>query len=389
MYIERDIRGKFDNISDISKMIALVGARQAGKTTFLKENMKKNSSYVMFDDPDARDLFNEDIKKFELQYIEGYDAIILDEAQYCKDAGSKLKYLVDNNRKLWITSSSETILGKDVLSYLVGRVSILRLYPFSLNEFLRAKGQKTFTQSILERHIWEHMTYGGYPKVVTTKDPKMKEEILKNLYETMLLKDVANTFSISDIGALERLVRYLAATSGGIMLYESATKALGISFQTLKRYLDALEKSYLIVLVKPFYTNKTKEITKQPKVYFLDTGMRNTVANDFPKDTDGNLFENYVVSEVIKAGFEPKYWRSKAKAEVDLVIKKKGKLIPIEIKVNADLGHVKRSLRSFIDTYDPDEALIISYKEKKGEAKVGNCKVAYTDIIGLGERLRG
>ena len=96
MYIPRDIKKKFDKINRSYNLIAVVGARQAGKTTFLKEQMKsKHSSYILFDDPDARSLFNEDIKKFDLQYIEGFELSVLDEVQYCKDAGSKLKYLVD------------------------------------------------------------------------------------------------------------------------------------------------------------------------------------------------------------------------------------------------------------------------------------------------------
>ena len=139
MYVERDIKNKFEIIAKIYPIVALVGPRQAGKTTFLKEQAKNlNSSYLLFDDPDIKEIFEEDIKKFEKQYIEGKEISILDEVNYCKDAGGKLKYLADTDKKVWLTSSSEVILNKEVLSFLVGRVSILRLYPFSLNEFLKA-----------------------------------------------------------------------------------------------------------------------------------------------------------------------------------------------------------------------------------------------------------
>jgi predicted AAA+ superfamily ATPase len=337
MYVEREITNSFEEIAKAYNMVALVGARQAGKTTLLKELMKnRSSSYVMFDDPDARSLFDDDVKKFELQFMEGVDLTVLDEVQYCADAGRKLKYLVDSGRKLWITSSSEIILGKDVLSHLVGRVSIIRLYPFTLREFLRARGQKALTPTIIERSVWEHMTYGGYPRVVVTRDPKMKMIILRDLYETMLLKDVVRTFSISDIGALERCAKYLAVSVGGILPYGTVSKALGISFQTLKKYLDALEKSYLIIPVKPFHTNKGKEITKQPKIYFLDTGMRNAIAGRFDATPDGKVFENYVLSEIVKMGIAPKYWRTKSGAEVDFVIELGGKVIPVEVKLSAD-----------------------------------------------------
>ncbi len=384
MYVERDIKDKFYKIFKSYNMIALVGARQAGKTTFLKQQMKQiSSSYVLFDDPDARMLFEEDIKKFEMQYIEGHELVVLDEVQYCEDAGINLKYLVDTGRKLWVTSSSEIILGKEILSYLVGRVSIVKLFPFTLNEFLKAKGQKTFTSKILERNVWEHMTFGGYPKVVLTKNPEMKRTILKDLYETMLLKDVARTFSIEDIKSLEALARYLAVTTGSIVSYEHLTNALGLSFQTLKKYLNAMEKSYLILTVTPFFTNKSKEITKQPRIYFLDTGLRNVIANSFKPEPDGRLFENYVLSEIIKMGLLPKYWRTKAKAEVDFIVENYNILIPIEVKLRTEPNKIKRSLRSFIVTYKPEKAVIISYKGQTGEMKVGKCKVIFTDIKGL------
>lgn len=384
MYIEREIKKKFDKIFKSYNMIAVVGARQAGKTTFLKKHMNEyNSSYVLFDDPDARSLFEEDIKKFELQYIEGYNLTVLDEVQYCKDAGRKLKYLVDSGRKLWITSSSEIILAKEILSFLVGRVSIVKLYPFSFDEFLTAKGQKTTTSGIIQRVIWEHMRYGGYPKVVLTKDTEMKKTILADLYETMLLKDVARTFAIDDIRTLEEFSKYLAQSVGNILSYNDFSGSLNVSFQTIKKYLDAMEKSYLIMRVYPYFTNKLKEIVKQPKLYFVDTGLRNVIAKEFDVESNGKVFENYVFSEILKLGIKPKYWRTKVKAEVDFVIEKEKEIIPIEVKLQADSGKIERSLRSFIQQYHPKTALVVTYKGKQGSIKVDDCIVHFIDIVGL------
>jgi hypothetical protein len=384
MYVERDITPAFRRVAGHYSMVALVGPRQAGKTTFLKEMMKGcRASYVLFDDPDARGLFNEDVKKFRLQYLEGYDLGVLDEVQYCRDAGSKLKYLVDTGSRLWVTSSSEILLRKEVLSYLVGRVSIVRLYPFSLAEFLRARGQRAYTAEILRRHLWEHMTHGGYPRVVLTGDPEMRRTILRDLYETMLLKDVARTFSIEDLDTLERLVRYLAFNVGALLSYENACKLLDVSYQTLKKYTDALVKSYLIALVKPFFTNKTREITKQPKVYFLDTGLRNAIANEYPVEPTGPLFENYVFSELIKMGFTPKYWRTKSKAEVDFVVEVGNEVVPIEVKIMANPPKVERSMRSFIERYRPHRAFVVFYRGEKGEVEVGGTRLVYTDVAGL------
>ncbi|MEK6892760.1 MAG: ATP-binding protein [Nanoarchaeota archaeon] len=381
MYIEREIKEKFEKIAKAYSVVAIVGARQSGKTTFLKEHSKSiNSSYLLFDDPDIRFLFEEDIKKFEKQYLESFNVYILDEVQYCKGAGRNLKYLADNGKKMWITSSSELILSKEVLSYLVGRVSILKLYPLSIQEFLNAKGQKELTKQILERNIWEHITFGGYPKVVLSADIELKKTILRDLYQTMVLKDIANTFSIEDINSLEEFTKYLSINIGNLISYEEVSNSLKISFQTAKKYLNAMEKSYLIVRVPPFYKNKTKEITKQPKIYFIDTGLRNLIAKSFNSEPDGKTFENYVASEIIKAGFELKHWRTKSKAEVDFIIEKEGELIPVEVKLNSP-HKIERSLRAFIEAYKPKRAFIIYYKGENKTLQADNCKVFFTDIL--------
>lgn len=388
MYVKREITELFKKLSGTYPVIAIVGARQSGKTTFLKEQMKAlKASYALFDDPDARALFEEDIKKFEKQYVEGYDVAVLDEAQYCKDAGIKIKYLAEKaaekGQKIWITSSSELILGKEVWSYLVGRVSIIKLYPFSLPEFLDAKGQKELTDKILERNIWEHIIYGGYPKAVIAADFEIKKIILRDLYDTLILKDVAQTFSIDDARALQEFSRYLSVNVGSVISYETISKGLNMAFQTVKKYFDAMEKSYIVARCEPFCTNKAKEITKQPKVYFVDTGLRNIIARTFPTEPDGRLFESYVFSELMKLGFFPKYWRTKAKAEVDFIIELNGEIIPIEVKMSSDAGKIERGMHSFIEHYRPKRAFVVSYKGEKRTATINECKIAFIDALEL------
>ncbi len=382
MYVEREIVRNFRKIASAYNAIAVVGARQAGKTTFLKEQMKQTGySYVLFDDPEARTLFEKNVKKFEKQYVEGYEVAILDEVQYCKNAGMNLKYLVDKGRKIWVTSSSEIILGKEILSYLVGRVSILRLYPFSLSEFLTAMGQKEMTEEALMRNVWEHMTYGGYPKVVVSDDVETKKMMLKDIYDTMILKDVAQTFSIDDMRALEDFTKYLSANIGGALSYEKLSRSMNISFRTMVKYLDAMEKSYLIARVPPFHTNKQKEIIKQPKLYFIDTGLRNAITKNFPTEPDGHLFENYVFSELLKMGFAPKYWKTKVGAEVDFIVEKGNEIVPIEAKISAKPGKIERSLRSFIETYEPKTALVVSYNGDAGKMDVAGCNILFTNAF--------
>ncbi|MCD6227772.1 ATP-binding protein [Candidatus Micrarchaeota archaeon] len=383
-YVHREIKRIFEKLINHYNIIALVGARQSGKTTFLKREMKSfNSSYILFDDPDARDIFNEDIKKFKDQYLKGFDVVILDEIQNCDNPGQKLKYLADTGERLWITSSSEIILSKEVFSYLVGRVAILKLYPFSIKEFLNSKKQRVINEKILERMVWEHITYGGYPKVVTTDDIEVKKVILKNIYDTMILKDIARVWSIEDLKPLEKLVRYLSINTGSVLSYQNVSNKINVSFQTVKKYLAALEKSYLIIRVNPFYTNKTNEIVKQSKIYFLDTGLRNIIAKQFDIELNGLLFENYVLSELIKLNKDVKFWRTKNHQEVDFVVEEGKKITAIEVKLQSKNNKLSRSLHSFIKKYHPNKVIVVFYKGNKDKKKINNTNVIFTDILGM------
>jgi predicted AAA+ superfamily ATPase len=390
MVLKREIESEFNKRSKVYKIIALVGPRQSGKTTFLKTHIQSlGGEYFSFDDPDIRMLFSEDIKKFEIQFIRKEKVTVLDEINYATNSGINLKYLADKDHLLWISSSSELLLSKQVLSHLVGRVSILKLYPLSLKEFLIAKEQREFNNSILERSVWEHLTFGGYPKVVLTEDVEMKRTILKDLYQTMILKDISNTFSISDISSLELFVKYLAINNGKMISYESISKNISLSFQTIKKYLDAMKKSYLIYELIPFYKNKLKEIVKQPKIYFIDCGMRNIIANQFESNPSGETFENYVLSELIKEGFVPKYWRTKGGAEVDFIIEHKGDIIPIEIKLNAH-DKIESGLDSFIDSYKPKRAFIVSYNASAQEKEIRHkdCIINFVNVLNLVNSLK-
>lgn len=381
MYVERELDAKFKKLANAYSIVAVVGPRQVGKTTFLKMQItNKNAAYLLFDDPDIRSIFDDDIKKFERQYIEGREIVVFDEAQSAKDPGQKLKYLADVGRKIWLTSSSETLLGKNVLGYLVGRVSILRLYPFSIREFLRSKGILVeTTPQIIERESEEHMLYGGYPKAVLTADMELKKTILSDLYETMILKDVARTFSIRDIYTLERFSEYLAINVGGQLSYSSISQTINLSFGTIKKYLDAMQKSYFITLVKPFCTNKNKELSKQPKIYMIDPGLRNIITKT--QDIDGKLFENYVLTELLKSGHTPKYWRTKSKLEVDFVVEQGNEPIPIEVKLTET--KIGRGLQAFIHQYKPKRAFIVTHKSNKRTSRVNDCTVKFVDILEL------
>ena len=384
MFIPRQIQAAFDMRAAHYPAVALVGARQAGKSTFLQECAKTgDANYATFDDPDARRMFESDVKKFDKQFLEGHVRTILDEAHLADGAGPKIKYLLDKGRKLWLSSSSEKILGREVLGHLVGRISILRLYPFSLPEFLSARQIIEPTPQMLQRTIWEQVVWGSYPKVVTTQGADAKAVLLSDLRQTLLLRDITQVFSISDIRPLEDLSRILAHQKGGLVSYESLCSQLDLSFVTLKKYLDAMEAAYLILRVRPFYRNKAKEINKQAKIYFLDTGMRNAIAGQFPKQIEGEgmLFENYVLGELVKLDLDVSHWRTRGGAEVDFIVRNQEDVIPIEVKMTGGPDEIPTGLRAFVAEYRPKNALVVSYHGEAGERQLDETKIRYVDAL--------
>jgi predicted AAA+ superfamily ATPase len=383
MYVERSISPLFQKIAESVKVIALVGPRQSGKTTFLKHHSAEfNAKYVTFDDPDVRERFS-DIKQFELEYVNGNNVTILDEVQYGTDPGVKLKYLADRGHRLWITSSTEMLLGASVLSHLVGRISIQRLYPFDLEEIGRAKEVKSLTDTIEKRVITEQMRYGGFPGIILQNDPDVRISMLRGLLETLLLKDVANTFSITDLDSLQKMSKILALNVGAPITTDKLCRDLNLSFPTVRKYIDALTKSHLIMKIPPFFTNRNVEMKKQPRYYFLDMGLRNAVINDFSNSMEGRGFENYVISELVKEGFDPRFWRTKGGAEVDVILELGREVVPIEIKTKIGKTAIGRGFRSFIERYSPKRGFLVGYEVDKDQIKEQGCRIKTVTLRGL------
>ncbi len=375
-------------MEELYGLIAIAGPRQVGKTTFLQHEMQdRDHSYVLLDDPSARRLLEQDPKGFERQYVEGHQLTVLDEVQYSMETGQFLKYLVDTGNRLWITSSSAILLRADVLSFLVGRVGLVRLLPFNIHEFLEAKGVRTRTRVILGSHITEHILYGGFPAVVLNNNPQLKERLLIDILESIVLRDAVRAFGLNNIKAVGDLALYLSQSIGSPINMTAVSNSLGINHVTLNGYLDALEMSYVISRVRPFFTNKIKEIVRQPKVYFVDTGIRNAAMGRFPAEPDGPLFENYVHNELQKMGLSPRYWRTKVGAEVDFVLDGSDPPVAIEVKVRPRTGRISRSLRSFISSYHPKRAYVVGHDVEPGKTELDGCLITYCDVVGLWDEL--
>ena len=263
-------------------------------------------------------------------------------------------------------------------SYLVGRVFIFELFPLSFEEFLSYRDLKTLKLMIerlkkgesfsapfherLLRYFEEFSIWGGYPRVVLSADEEEKQEVLKNIFNTYLLKDIRGFFRLATESNIQKLIRALAFQVGNLIQYNELSEVAQLTHATLKKHLSILEETYILKLLKPFFTNKRTEIAKNPKAYFIDTGLRNYICQDFRswnnRPDSGSLIENTVATEFLKKKLDFKYWRTKSKGEVDFILTSISDTIPVEVK----LGTVRnpgKAFLNFIQRYTPRKAYVL------------------------------
>lgn len=399
-YIKRDLEETILKNMGVPEIIAVIGPRQAGKTTLLKrvyENLK-DAIFLSFEDREPLELFMEDEKSFAELYAKGKKYLFIDEFQYAKDGGKKLKFIYDTYPKTKIIISGSFVPGLTVhgIKYLVGRIFVFNLYPLSFEELLRYKDEplsgiyfekkkaiQTYMKkggklpdisaAIIQRlnKVYdEYVIYGGYPRAAISKTADEKRTVLKNIYSTYFLREIKDLLALTTDFGLAKLIKALSIQTGGMISYNSLSEVSGFDYKSLLTHLNILEKTFICKRMLPFYTNKRTELVKIPKVYFFDTGFRNTVLDDFrpyeARQDIGQLNENFIFSEFTYAGIDAKFWRSKAKAEVDFVIEKEGKLMAIESK--SSFSERTKSLMGFKEKYKP-QITVIACKSNLDEAE--------------------
>jgi predicted AAA+ superfamily ATPase len=376
MYITRSLEKDLKKYLPKKEIIAVVGARQCGKTTLLKHIFKglKKAVYLDFEDRETLELFQEDLKSFIELYVGKYDYLFIDEFQYVREGGKSLKYIYDNYKiKIVISGSSVSGLSVQSIKFLVGRIFVFNLYPFSFEEFLNHREpflykniyqKKKLTPPIVKKILplfQEFSVFGGYPRVILSEDKEEKKIVLRNIYNTYFLKEIKGILNLSDDHKLSRLIKALALQIGNLLNYNELSDISGFKYKDLLDYLNVLEKTFICLRSQPFYRNKRTELVKVPKIFFLDNGFRNIVINNFQLVQDkGHLYENFVASEIIKKDKELKYWRTKSKAEVDFVIEGEGKVVPIEVKSDLRRPKTSKSFLSFLNKYKPKKSFIVS-----------------------------
>jgi hypothetical protein len=317
--------------------VLITGPRQSGKTTFLREEFGRGARYATFDDPLEREFARSDPEGF-LDHF-GEATAILDEVQYVPELFQYLKIRIDRERRRngrWILTGSQQFgLMAGIGESLAGRITLLDLLPFSLLE----TGRKRTAD--LASVVW----HGSYPEPALF--PEKRDLWLSSYLRTYVERDVRQLHNVQDLRAFETFVALCAARHGQELSQAALARAAGVSQPTVKTWAGVLEAAYLAFLLRPYFENFGKRIIRSPKLYLFDSALACALTRQPSAEAalagamGGALFEGLIVGEAVKVfaveGQRPDlyFWRSHDGLEVDLLLRRGDRLIPIEIKLTA------------------------------------------------------
>lgn len=332
MLIEREIRKELKNLIESYPVVTITGPRQAGKTTLAKMEFP-NYRYCNLESPEIRRLAVDDPKAFFGEF--GYP-LIIDEIQRVPELLSYIQTIVDEKEEkgmFILTGSQQLGLNQAITQSLAGRTALLHLLPFSIRE-LHGAGIKQDRDEYIYR--------GFLPRIY--KDNLEPTRAYRNYFQTYVERDLRQMINLKDLSQFEIFLKLLAGRTGQLINLNSLSNDVGVSGTTLKGWLSILEASFILIRLHPYFENFGKRIIKSPKIYFTEVGLVtyllgieniSQVARD---PLIGNLFENLVVIEAVKArlnkGLDSNlfFYRDNKSNEVDLIYKKSNALVPIEIK---------------------------------------------------------
>ena len=382
MYIKRSLEKRVKYLSKHFPVIMLCGARQVGKTTLLKQITKdrKDIQYITLDYPNIRQLAKQDPELFLQQYSA---PIIIDEIQYAPELLPFIKIKVDESGEVgqyYLTGSQMFHMMNKVTESLAGRVGILSMYSFSRAE-IEGKDNRPFNPSNVKNvvsddnisDIFNKILKGGMPRIICDTELS-SDDFFSSYVQTYIERDIRDLIKVSNESKFIKFTSCVAARTSQEVNMADIAKDVEIDRKTAESWLSILVTSGLVILINPYSGNTIKRIVKRPKLYFMDTGLacylsmwNNARALELSA-MSGAMFENYVVSEIIKSysnnGLDVRsrlfYYRDNNGKEIDLLIFENGKLYPIEIKKNADPG--KNAIKNF--------SVLTSFKEIIGEGAV-------------------
>jgi hypothetical protein len=367
MYIQqKQLKNLTESISS-NKVMVIYGPRRCGKTTLLNRYLRNfKEPYILATGEDIfiqQQLSSQSVEKLK-KYIGDNKLMAIDEAQKIPNIGLNLKLIVDNIKdiKIIATGSSSFDLARQIGEPLVGRKFSLMTYPLAQME-INTIENLTQTKANLENRL----IYGTYPEIILSESNQQKEKFLREIINSYLFKDILELDGLRHSDKIVKLLQLLAFQIGQTVSYNELGAQLAMSKNTVEKYLELLEKSFVLQRLTGYSRNLRKEITKNPRYYFLDNGIRNALINNFNsidlRNDVGALWENYILMERFKKQTYDEiytnnyFWRTYDQKEIDLVEEREGKLFAYEFKWKQDKA---KKPAEFLETYKNSSFEIIN-----------------------------
>lgn len=392
--IEREIFPRVATHLSQPEITIIVGARQVGKTVLLgmlKDYLTKerninprNVLYFNLDIIKDWEFFQDQSKLIEFlkeKSLRSKIYLIVDEAQRVPECSRFFKGVYDSNLKvkLILSGSASLELKTRLKESLAGRKQVFHLFPFSFSEFLKARNEdlaeileekgkiSLLSKKKLNSLFKEYAVWGGYPRVALSRGKEKRQNILSELYTSYIEKDIVGFLEIKNRLGFSKLVKLLAGQTGQLVNIGELSNSLNLDRGTVERYIKALEDTFIITPLYPYFKNPRQEIIKQNKIYFNDPGLRSYALADFSlfeeRRDAGFALENAVFKAILLYLGPLKrirFWRTKQGSEVDFLVLKGEKMMPIEVKSNIKKPMISLGLRNFIKKYSPQKALMVN-----------------------------
>lgn len=354
MYIHRELENEIlDKLTNSNKGIVIYGARQVGKTSLVNHLITKLGLKTLIISGDQSKymeiITSRDLDKLT-RLVAGYQLLFIDEAQRISEIGINLKIILDNlpDLKVIVTGSAALDLASKISEPLTGRIWTYKLYPLSFFEMAKVQ-----TYAELSSAMERRLIFGSYPEIFSYKSDHEVEEYLKEICDNYLYKDLLDFSGIKNSPKIREILKLLAFQIGSEVSFAEIANTLDIAKDTVSRYVDLLEKSFIIFRINGFSRNLRKEVTRKPKIYFYDLGIRNVFVNNFnlpdSRNDLGALWENFLIVERMKTlshkhdASGTYFWRTHTGAEIDYLEERDGKLAGFEFKWKKNLRQANPS----------------------------------------------
>lgn len=371
MYINRTMEKRIIELARFFPVVMVCGPRQVGKTTMLRKvcsEIMDNLNYVTFDNVMLRELARKDPELFLQRYA---PPLLIDEFQYVPELLTYIKMAVDSQNKngqYFLTGSQLFSMMQNVSESLAGRVGLLQLYGFSHAELSNLNSEPFVPKNSFGEYrnlpqrsvqeVFDAIYRGSMPRMATYPELSA-EDFYSGYVKTYLERDIRDIINIKNERAFLRFLSCLAIRTGQELIVSELAKEVEVDNKTVSSWISVLEATGIIFLLQPFYNNALKRVVKRPKLYFMDTGLATYLSMwSSPQVLElspvaGNMFETYVVSEIVKSycfnGLDPHrylyYYRDTTQREIDLILLRDNKLYPIEIKKSSAPG--QKATKSF------------------------------------------